>query len=410
MNLLRRVLVIGVLATLVDVVGFVVLVEAFGWRVWVADGVAVAAATLVSYFLHTARTFSPGAPSRRWFESHGRYWGTALAALLTDVGVIVLLDLVVQPNWWLPLLALKSCSLGVAFLVRSLTYRDLMFHAVRDAQSVPACRQTPEGAVRLSVVVPAYREADRIAAGIGRIRADLAAVADAGGLEVVVVDDGSGDGTAEAARDAGADQVISYAPNRGKGAAVRQGMLAAKGRTVAFTDADLSYSPAQITRLLEAVEAGWDVVVGSRRHTATMTVVRAGRLRELGGRVINVFTGVVLLGRYRDTQCGLKAFRGDVARLVFANTTVDGFAFDVEVFHLVERYRLTLTEVPVEVENSQRSTVSVVRDAARLIVDLVSIRNNDRTGVYDVAEPALPPSRAGGSPGGLRRCRTPRVG
>jgi dolichyl-phosphate beta-glucosyltransferase len=389
-NLLRRVLAIGVLATLVDVVGLVVLVESFGWRVWLADSVAVAAATLVSYLLHTARTTSAGAPSRRWFHSPGPYWSTALTALLVDVGVITLLNWLFRPGWWLPLAVIKVCSLAVAFLVRSSNYRDLMFRAVRETQSEPACRPVPIGGVRLSVVVPAYGEADRIGATISRIRTELAELSDAGGLEVVVVDDGSTDRTAAAAREAGADQVISYQPNRGKGAAVREGVLAARGRTVAFTDADLSYAPAQIRRLVRAVEGGWDVVVGSRQHTGTLTVVRAGRLRELGGRVINVFTGVVLLGRYRDTQCGLKAFRGDVAKLIFDHTTVDGFAFDVEVFHLVERYRLSLTEVPVEVENAQRSTVSVVRDAIRLIMDLVSIRNNDRVGVYDVAEPALP--------------------
>ena len=114
------------------------------------------------------------------------------------------------------------------------------------------------------------------------------------------------------------------------------------GRTVAFTDADLSYAPEQLLRLLDGVEAGWDVVVGSRQHVETRTVVRAGRLREVGGRVINLLTGIVLLGRYRDTQCGLKAMRSDVGRLVFSHAHIDGFAFDVEVFHLVERYRLTL--------------------------------------------------------------------
>lgn len=397
MNLLRRVLAIGVLATLVDVVGLVVLVEVFGWPLWMADAVAVAVATSVSYFLHTARTSSAGAPSRRWFHSSGPYWSTASVALLVDVGVITLLNWLLRPGWWLPLAVIKVCSLAVAFLVRSSNYRDLMFRAVRETQSEPACRHAPRGGVRLSVVVPAYGEADRIGNTISRIRRELAEVADAGGLELVVVDDGSTDRTAQAAREAGADQVISYRPNRGKGAAVREGVLAARGRTVAFTDADLSYAPAQIRRLTEAVESGWDVVVGSRQHTGTLTVIRAGRLRELGGRVINVFTGVVLLGRYRDTQCGLKAFRGDVATLIFEHTTVDGFAFDVEVFHLVERYRLTLYEVPVEVENSQRSTVNVVRDAARLVVDLVSIRNNDRVGVYDIPEPALPAPGGTGS-------------
>ena len=148
--------------------------------------------------------------------------------------------------------------------------------------------------------------------------------------------------------------------NRGKGAAVRAGMLAARGRTVAFTDADLSYSPDHLIELLEQVEAGWDVVVGSRRHDDTTTLVRARRVREIGGRAINLLTRIVLLGKYRDTQCGLKAFRSDVAQVIFGHSRIDGFAFDVEVFHLVEAYQLSLAEVPVRVVNSSRSTVHVV--------------------------------------------------
>ena len=193
-----------------------------------------------------------------------------------------------------------------------------------------------------------------------------------------------------AAEEAGADVVVRSTPNRGKGAAVRQGVLAARGRTVAFTDADLSYAPDQLLRLLEGVEAGWDVVVGSRQHVETRTVVRAGRLREVGGRVINLLTGIVLLGRYRDTQCGLKAMRSDIGRLIFTHAHIDGFAFDVEVFHLVERYRLTLREVPVEVVNSTRSTVNVARDAGRLVRDLFRIRRFGRIGLYEADTAELP--------------------
>jgi len=158
----------------------------------------------------------------------------------------------------------------------------------------------------------------------------------------------------------------------------------------AFTDADLAYSPDQLVGLLEEVEAGWDVVVGSRRHTDTTTLVRARRLREIGGRGINLLTRAVLLGQYRDTQCGLKAFRSDAARLIFSHCHVDGFAFDVEVFHLVERYRLSLTEVPVRVENSSRSTVKVARDAVRLVLDLFRIRRWAGQGVYDLAPDESP--------------------
>jgi len=246
-------------------------------------------------------------------------------------------------------------------------------------------RPASPGEVRLSVIVPAYRE-DRIAHTVRRLREGLEKVDREGGIEIVVVDDGSHDGTAELAEQGGADVVIRQPVNRGKGSAVRAGMLAARGRTLVFTDADLSYSPDQILTILQTVEDGWDVVVGSRRHTETVALVREGRLREIGSRGINVLTKVVLLGEHRDTQCGLKAFRSDVARLIFTHSHVDGFAFDVEVFHLVERYKLSLTEVPVRVENQSRSTVHVARDAVRLVLDLFRIRRWDLQGVYAVEE------------------------
>jgi dolichyl-phosphate beta-glucosyltransferase len=259
------------------------------------------------------------------------------------------------------------------------------------------------GTVRLTVVVPAYMEQDRIGDTVARLKADLDTLAAYGGLEVLVVDDGSTDGTAAAAEAAGATVVV-HPENRGKGAAVRSGVLAASGRTIAFTDADLAYAPDQIPSLVELAEQGWDVVVGSRRHTDTTTLVRARRLREIGGRAINLLTRAVLLGQYRDTQCGLKAFRSDVARLIFTHTRVDGFAFDVEVFHLVERYHLSLAEVPVRVENSARSTVRVARDALRLVRDLFRVRQWSAEGRYDLtADDLLEAAGAATTPTGTPR-------
>lgn len=396
MNLLRRVTLVGTIATSVDVAAFVLLASLAGWPVWWADAAAVALATAVSWCLHALVTF-PDDPTRRWFERLGTYLSTATTALVVDVLVVSVLYLALRPSWWFAYLVIKVPALLVAFLSRMVTYRDTMFVSVRDVQGEPASRPAAPGAQRLSVVVPAYREADRIADTVHEIRAALSELDDAGDLEIVVVDDGSGDDTADRAEAAGADVVVRSYPNRGKGAAVRQGVLASHGRTVAFTDADLSYAPDQLLRLLEGVEAGWDVVVGSRQHVETRTVVRAGRLREVGGRVINLLTGIVLLGRYRDTQCGLKAMRSDVARVVFRHARIDGFAFDVEVFHLIERYRLTLLEVPVEVVNSSRSTVSVARDAARLVRDLFRIRRWGRIGLYEAATSELPVRTDGGA-------------
>src|SRR3546814_4858835 len=123
-------------------------------------------------------------------------------------------------------------------------------------------------------------------------------------------------------------------------------MLASRGRVVLFTDADLAYEPSQLRRALEAVEAGWDVVIGNRRHPESV-VARATGLRSFGSRIVNGLSAAVLLAGPRDTQCGLKAFRGDVARSLFTHARVDGFAFDIEILHLVERAELSPGEIPV---------------------------------------------------------------
>lgn len=259
--------------------------------------------------------------------------------------------------------------------------------------------QTARTRARLSVVVPAFRE-ERIGATVTRLQGELAWIDRTGGLEIIVVDDGSGDGTAERAEVAGADLVIRQPVNRGKGAAVRAGMLAATGATVAFTDADLAYAPAQLIGLLTRVEAGYDVVFGNRYHPESSTVVEASALRRLGGRGVNLLTRTVLAGNHPDTQCGLKAFRADAAREVFGRCRVDGFAFDIEVLHLTEQLDLSHVDVAVEVENSPRSTVHVGRDALRLARDVRRIRQWSRSGAYAQAAPICGPAPA---PAGVAR-------
>lgn len=234
---------------------------------------------------------------------------------------------------------------------------------------------------RLSVVVPAVDEGARIGESVQRLRAALVGHVD-GGVELVVVDDGSTDDTADVARSAGADLVLVHERNQGKGAAVRTGLAATTGRSVAYTDADLAYPPEQLVAMLAAVEAGADVVLGNRRDPASTTLVETSRVRDLGGRAINLLTRMVLHGGWADTQGGLKAFGGDVGRALLAATQVDGFAFDVEVLAVAERWDLEIVEVPVTVAHSETSTVHVVADAARLVGDLVAIRRRLRAGTY----------------------------
>jgi dolichyl-phosphate beta-glucosyltransferase len=252
---------------------------------------------------------------------------------------------------------------------------------------------------RLSVVVPAYAEAARIGASVRTLRQALAATAADGGLEIVVVDDGSADDTAGEARRAGADRVIRLDRNRGKGAAVRAGVLAAEGSAVVFTDADLSYPPDQVVRLRDGIERGWDVVAGSRQHIDTRTLVRAGRLREVSGRVFNLVTRAALGLPFGDTQCGLKGFHRDAGRRLFSAGRIDGFAFDVEILWLARHLGLSVTEVPVELDSAAGSTVRIEVDALRMLRDLLRIRRWAASGAYggllSSSDPEPPPAKVG---------------
>ena len=379
--------------TLVDIGLLVVFRQRLGWILVLADLAAIAVASVLSYLLHRLVTFRSD-PYVRWVEIPPVFVGVAALAAAVDIAVLRAVFAGTGFSSTTALVEAKLVALVVAGLVRLVGYRWALLGELTWARRVRWARPAPPGDYRLSVVVPAYDEADRVAATVRRLRDGLAGVAVDGGVEIVVVDDGSTDGTADAALAAGATQVVVQPRNRGKGSAVRQGVRAARGRTVAFTDADLSYGPEQVQRVLEAVEDGWDVAIGDRRHPETRTLVAPSRLRAWGSRAINWLGYAVLLGSYRDTQSGLKAFRSDVARFVFARTRVDGFAFDIEVLHLVERHQLSLVEVPVEVTNSSRSTVSAARDAARLLVDLVRIRHWSAEGAYEAAgdlPPVVPP-------------------
>lgn len=244
---------------------------------------------------------------------------------------------------------------------------------------VPSRRGPAPGDRRLSVVVPAYQEAEVVAGTVASLRAALVDLDP--DVEIIVVDDGSTDGTAGLARSAGADQVVVHSQNRGKGAAVRTGMLAATGRTVVFTDADLAYSPDQVERVAVEVEAGWDVVLGSRQATGSVAEVQASFLRRIGGRVVNLAVRQVVPG-HLDTQCGIKAFRSDVGRLLFGDARIDGFGFDVEIVALAQHHGLSVAEVPVRVVNSTRSSLHVVRDGLQMLGDLGRIAWWRRRGRY----------------------------
>jgi putative flippase GtrA len=391
---LRRLAAVTVVPTAADIGVLVLLRQQAGWILVLADLAALTVASALSYALHRAVTFRSD-PYVRWVQVPVAFVAVAIVAGLVDVVVLRALFAADGFTTTAALVGAKVVAIAAAAVVRHLLYRGVLLTTVRRTLQVPTDRPPAPGSLRATVVIPAFDESARIGTTVRAVRAALTDLARDGGVEVVVVDDGSSDGTAGAALDGGADQVVVLPGNRGKGAAVRAGVAAARGRTVAFTDADLSYSPDQLLAVIAEVEGGWDVAVGSRRHPGAATDRGAGTVRDLGSRVINLVTMAVLLSHPHDTQCGLKAFRSDAARLLFGLARVDGFAFDIELLHLVERHELSLCEVPVRLRSAERSTVRVVRDGLRLLRDVARIRRWAATGAYEL-------DGAVGGAGGLR--------
>ena len=242
----------------------------------------------------------------------------------------------------------------------------------------------------LSIIIPAYNEAARLGntlrAVVDYLRQNMP------DAEVIVVDDGSADNTAELARQLFADSgnlrtsVISYKSNLGKGRAVRLGLLAARGDVALFSDADLSTPITEAPKLIEPIVSGqYDVAFGSRALDRALIGVHQSWRREQGGRIFNLAVRLATGLPFWDTQCGFKAFRMSVCRPLVEAATVDRFGFDVELLYLAFRAGLNLKEVPVRWDHNDGSKVSLFSDSFRMLNEVGLIRQQARRGVYDGA-------------------------
>jgi glycosyltransferase involved in cell wall biosynthesis len=239
------------------------------------------------------------------------------------------------------------------------------------------------GQPMVSIVVPAFNEARRIAETVRKIDDFIRDSPLA--LELVVVDDGSTDDTAEIVRriPAKALRLIQNKENHGKGYTVRQGVLAAGGKYVLFTDADLSAPIEELNKLLDiAIRDGADVVIGSRGLDRRYIEKHQSRLRELGGIVFNLMVRLFLGLPLHDTQCGFKLFNRQRSRRIFEQQTTFGFGFDPELLFLARRNGLTIREAPVRWSHAEGSKVKFLRDGVRMFFDLVRIRWNAIAGRY----------------------------
>lgn len=228
----------------------------------------------------------------------------------------------------------------------------------------------------ISVVVPAYNEEDRLPASLVAIRAWLDAEAEP--YEVIVVDDGSRDGTADLvereARQWPQLRCLRQPANAGKGAAVRAGMLEARGELRLFSDADLSAAMDQLPRLRERLLDRCHVAIASRAVPGAQITVQQPGLRETMGRAYNRLVQLVLLPGIHDTQCGFKLFTAAAAIDAFGPLRTRGFGFDVEVLVRAQRCGHEIAEVPVVWAHKEDSRVSALRDSLRVLIDLVRIR------------------------------------
>src|ERR1044072_217681 len=243
----------------------------------------------------------------------------------------------------------------------------------------------------LSIIIPAYNESARIGKTLREIVAYLED--QPGGGELIVVDDGSNDATSQVAEAVFAERrlrsvegrVIRVEPNKGKGNAVRTGLLAARNTVAAFFDADLSMPVTETPKLVEPIRSGqYDVVFGSRRVRRRLIGTHQPWTREQSGRIFNFVMRFLTGLPFKDTQCGFKAFRMDVCRAVVEGALIDRFGFDVELLFIAHRAGLRMLEYPVRWNDVAGGSVSFKTGLHRF-AELREGQRNATRALYDAA-------------------------
>jgi glycosyltransferase involved in cell wall biosynthesis len=245
----------------------------------------------------------------------------------------------------------------------------------------------PPTAPQLSIIIPSYNEELRLPATLDKIASYIQS--SGRNTEVIVVDDGSRDRTAQVAESYRGKfanfRVLSNGVNRGKGYSVRHGSMEAQGDVILFTDADLSAPIEEADKLLAALK-DHDVAIGSRAMDRGLIEVHESPFREFAGIVFNTIVRVILRLPFVDTQCGFKAFRRAPSRIIFEQQTIERFGFDPELLYLARHHGLSTIEVPVRWSHSPATKVNMLRDSVQMFVDVFIIRWNALRGQYRKAK------------------------
>lgn len=242
-----------------------------------------------------------------------------------------------------------------------------------------------DSAPDVSVVLPSYRTASLALRSVDRIRETLQR--EHFSWEIIVVDDGGGDFAQDAFEGDSDVRLLRLSRNLGKGAAVSAGMRAARGRVRIFTDSDLPYDPALMPVMVTYIlERGFHLVIGDRTLRGSSYHLKLGLTRRALSGVFSAFVGTLVTGGFFDTQCGLKAVRGDVADIMFRLIRIRRFAFDVELVYLALKYGADIKRVPVQLERNETSSVRVWRDSIIGAFDVLRIKYNQTTRRYQSPE------------------------
>src|SRR6266498_341228 len=240
---------------------------------------------------------------------------------------------------------------------------------------------------KYSIVIPAYNEASRLGSTLDRVLNYV--ISQHWDAEVIVVNDGSRDRTADLVREYAQRypflRMIENPGNRGKGYSVRNGMLNAAGDVLLFSDADLSSPIEEGPKLFRAIEEGADVAIGSRWLKPDTQTKRQSLLRQFYGRAFNVALRVLLGLSQKDTQCGFKAFTCVAARRIFPQQQIERWGFDPEILYLAHRYRFRVTEVPVAWAHVEGTRISPLRDGLRMFSEVLRVRWNALCGKYKIS-------------------------
>ncbi len=239
------------------------------------------------------------------------------------------------------------------------------------------------GLIELSIIIPSFNEEKRLPATLERIASYIKSSGRR--TEVIVVDDGSTDRTAEVAGTYSGRvenlRVISNGRNRGKGYSVKHGATEAQGEIVLFTDADLSAPIEEADKLLETM-GEHDVAIGSRAVNRALIEVHESKFREFAGIVFNKIVRIILRLPFVDTQCGFKAFRREKCKILFEQQTIERFGFDPELLYLARHHGLKTVEVAVRWAHSPATKINMWRDSLQMFLDVVVIRWNALRGRY----------------------------